>query len=83
MDRLWLIKTKIVFLINMLRRYAGEVDVFDFDNCIMRHGEYLVQAIVDGWERHIGLCPAYETPLKERWDRFIRETDQFLVRPVA
>ncbi len=47
----------------------------DFDEFIMRHGEFGVQAIVERLERVEGVCGEKLLPLEQRWNALMSDKD--------
>jgi hypothetical protein len=52
--------------------------MIDLEDIISRHGEYGVQAILENWERSRFIRQQGLMSLEERWDRFLRETNDNL-----
>jgi len=46
-----------------------------FDKYMKKHGETGVQALLDNWERSVGLRYNEPVSLEERWSVFINVTD--------
>jgi len=42
--------------------------MLDFDQYVMRHGEFWVQAIIEQVERNEGVRARFNTTLEQRWD---------------
>ncbi len=57
--------------------------MFDFETVMMKHSEGLIQQIVDTWERYNGVRQESPMMLEERWERFIRATNDNLSRMPA
>lgn len=47
-----------------------------FDTFISKLGEHGVQAILENWERYMGIKRIEPMPLERRWAIFMRETAQ-------
>lgn len=50
-----------------------------FETVTARHGEHGVQAILENWERYVGLRPDHHMTLEERWGRFMSSTEMATV----
>jgi hypothetical protein len=57
--------------------------MLNFDNFVARHGEFGVQAIVEGIERREGIRFANGVSLQERWDALMKKTASFDARMAA
>jgi hypothetical protein len=57
--------------------------MLNFDTYVARHGEYGVQAIVEGIERREGIRFASTVSLQERWDALMIKNASFDARMVA
>jgi hypothetical protein len=54
----------------------------NFDDFVVRHGEFGVQALVERIERYEGIRPIYGASLEERWNAVMNEhsaTDRRMV----
>jgi len=47
-----------------------------FETVMSRHGEQGVQAILENWERFVGIKHSCVMPLERRWEMFIQETSE-------
>ena len=47
--------------------------MIDFENLVARHGEFVVQAILEKIERYEGVRPRMDIPLEERWNTVINK----------
>lgn len=54
-----------------------------FQAIISRQGEHGAQAILENWEKHVGIHHSSAMTLEQRWDRFLRATDINLTRIAA
>jgi hypothetical protein len=57
--------------------------MLNFDNFVARHGEFGVQAIVEGIERREGIRLENNISLQERWDALMKKTASFDARMAA
>jgi hypothetical protein len=55
----------------------------NFDTYVARHGEYGVQAIVEGIERREGIRFESNVSLQDRWDALMKKTASFDARMAA
>lgn len=50
--------------------------MISLESFIARHGEPAAQAILENWERHIGVRHNVTTPLEQRWREFMNDNHQ-------
>lgn len=46
------------------------------DTFISRHGEHGVQALLENWERYMGIRRVFPMPLERRWELFMSATSE-------
>lgn len=46
--------------------------MLDFEKFVARHGEFAVQAIIEGLERHEGIYINRDIPLEDRWNALMQ-----------
>ena len=51
--------------------------IMHFDTYVTKHGESLVQQIVDTWERYNSVRHPRLMSLEERWEHFIGATNNY------
>jgi hypothetical protein len=44
-----------------------------FETFIARHGEIVAQAILENWERTVGISHSDPVPLEDRWQAFTQD----------
>lgn len=54
-----------------------------FETFVARHGETGAQAILENWERHMGIRYVGSVSLEHRWEIFLRETSYKATRSAA
>lgn len=54
-----------------------------FETFMSKHGEHGIQAILEDWERHVGVSQEHLMTLEQRWDRFLTQTNDNLARIAA
>ncbi len=51
--------------------------MLDFDTITKKHSESLIQQIVDTWERYNSVKHPRPMMLEERWEHFIKATNDY------
>lgn len=46
-----------------------------FETILMKHGESYIWGLLENWERHFHIRHSRPMTLEERWEHFIRTTD--------
>ena len=44
-----------------------------FEAFLAKHGEVVVQAVLENWERFMGICHSAPVSLEDRWQSFMQE----------
>ena len=56
------------FYWNAKQHFFGDLEMLNFDRFVARHGEIVVQALIEQIERREGVCASQEAPLEVRWN---------------
>ena len=57
--------------------------MMDFENLVARHGEFVVQALLERIERYDGVPARSDVPLEERWKAVMSAASSSDARMVA